>query len=97
MYGGLEAAELIRIAGPDNVRDDEQRPYMGMRGVKFNCPLDVRSPSYTDVCDSAQRNIGEMWSYDFWKEFIDTLARYRYNYISLWNLHPFPSMVKVLE
>jgi len=97
MYGGLEAAELIRIAGLDNVRDDEQRPYMIMRGVKFNCPLDVRSPSYTDVCDSAQRNIGEMWSFDFWKEFIDTLAKYRYNYISLWNEHPFPSMVKVPE
>jgi hypothetical protein len=31
----------------------------------------------------------------FWREFIDTLAEYRYNYVSLWSLHPFPSMVKV--
>ena len=25
------------------------------------------------------------------------LARDRYNFVSLWNLHPFPSMVKVPE
>ena len=68
---------------------------MELRGTKFNIPLDVRTPSYTDPCDAAQKNIPEMWSMDFWKEYIDNLARYRYNYISLWNLHPFPSMVRV--
>jgi hypothetical protein len=36
-----------------------------------------------------------MWDFEFWKDYIDTMARYRYNYISLWNLHPFPSLVKV--
>ena len=38
-----------------------------------------------------------MWSFDFWKEYIDNLAKYRFNYVSLWSLHPFPSMVKVPE
>jgi hypothetical protein len=68
---------------------------MEMRGTKFNIPLDVRNPSYTDMSDVAQVNIPEMWNFDFWKEYIDQLARYRYNFISLWNLHPFPSMVEV--
>lgn len=95
MYGGLEAAELIRIGGLDNICDDRQTPYMALRGTKFNCPLDVRTPSYTDVCDSAQQNIAQMWSLDFWTDYIDSLARHRYNYVSLWSLHPFPSMVKV--
>ena len=95
MYGGLELAEIIRVEGLDGIKDVDQNPYMAMRGTKFNCPLDVRTPSYTDVCDAAQQNIAEMWSFDFWKEYIDTLARYRYNYISLWSLHPFPSLVKV--
>ena len=95
MYGGLELAEMIRIGGLEGVEKTSQSPYMAMRGTKFNCPLDVRSPSYTDVCDAAQQNIGEMWSFEFWKEYIDTLAEYRYNYVSLWSLHPFPSMVKV--
>jgi hypothetical protein len=95
MYGGLELAEQISIGGLKSVRDVTQNPYMERRGTKFNIPLDVRTPSYTDVSDVAQKNIAEMWNYDFWTEYIDNLARYRFNYISLWNLHPFPSMVKV--
>ena len=95
MYGGLELAEQIRLFGLDGVKETTQNPYLNRRGTKFNIPLDVRTPSYTDVCDAAQHNIAEMWNFDFWKEYIDNLARYRYNFISLWNLHPFPSMVKV--
>ena len=95
MYGGLEAAEVIRVNGLSGIKDVDQNPYMSMRGTKFNIPLDVRTPSYTDVCDAAQNNMAEMWSFDFWKDYIDNLARYRYNFISLWSLHPFPSLVKV--
>ena len=97
MYGGLELAEVVRVAGLAAVENMDQNPYMAMRGTKFNIPLDVRSPSYTDVCDAAQKNIGEMWSFAFWKDYIDTLARYRFNYVSCWNLHPFPSLVRVPE
>lgn len=95
MYGGLELAEQIQISGLEGVSEQTQNPYMEMRGTKFNIPLDVRNPSYTDMSDVAQKNIPEMWNFEFWKEYIDNLARYRYNFISLWNLHPFPSMVKV--
>lgn len=95
MYGGLELAEQIEIFGLDGVEEIQQNPYMERRGTKFNIPLDLRTPSYTDVSDVAQKNILEMWNLEFWKEYIDNLARYRYNYISLWSLHPFPSMVKV--
>jgi len=95
MYGGLELAEVIRVSGLEGVKDVDHNPYMAMRGTKFNIPLDVRTPSYTDLCDAGQNNIAEMWSFDFWKDYIDNLARYRYNFISLWSLHPFPSLVKV--
>jgi len=95
MYGGLELAEQVRLSGLEGVVEMKRNPYMEMRGTKFNIPLGVRTPSYTDVCDAAQHNIPEMWSFDFWKEYIDNLARYRYNFISLWSLHPFPSLVKV--
>lgn len=97
LYGGLELAERISIQGLEKVEPTLQNPYMEMRGTKFNIPLDVRTPSYTDASDVAQHNIPNMWDFDFWKEYIDNLARYRYNYISLWNLHPFPSLVKVPE
>ena len=95
MYGGLELAEMIRIGGLEGVQETSQSPYMAMRGTKFNIPFDVRTPSYSDASDIAQNNIAEMWNFDFWKEYIDNLAMYRYNYISLWNLHPFPSLVRV--
>ncbi len=95
MYGGFELAELIETQGMDAIKEHVQNPYMAMRGVKFNIPLDVRTPSYSDVSDAAQHNITEMWNFEFWKEYIDSLAKYRYNYISLWSLHPFPSLVKV--
>jgi hypothetical protein len=95
MYGGFELAEQIDLMGMEGVENTTQNPHMERRGIKFNIPLDVRTPSYTDPCDSAQKNIPEMWSFEFWKACIDNLARYRYNYISLWSLHPFPSMVKV--
>lgn len=95
MYGGLEVAERLRTAKPRLIDDSIHNPYMAMRGIKFNAPLDARTPSYSDASDAAQANIPEMWSFDFWKETIDTLAKSRYNYISLWSLHPFPSLVKV--
>ena len=97
LYGGLEVAEIIRTHGIEHVATETHNPHMQMRGTKFNIPLDARTPSYTDVCDSAQMNIPEMWSLDFWKEYLDTLARYRYNFVSLWSLHPFPSLVRVPE
>ncbi len=95
MYGGLEVAEELLIGGLNAVTADEQKPVMGMRGIKFNIPLDVRTPSYSDLGDAGQYNIPHMWDFEFWREFVDEAASHRYNYISLWNLHPFPSLVKV--
>ena len=97
MYGGLELAEQIRLYGFKGIREMKRNPYMEMRGTKFNIPLGMHAPTYTERCASAQNNIPEMWNMDFWKEYIDNLARYRYNYISLWSLHPFATLVKVPE
>lgn len=97
LYGGLEIAEVVRLGGIDGLKDSEHAPHIARRGIKFNIPLDVRTPSYSDNADAAQANIPEMWSFNFWREFLDEMARHRYNTLSLWNLHPFPSMVKVPE
>ncbi len=97
MYGGLELAEQIKTKGIKSVVPTLQNPYMAVRGTKFNIPLDVRTPSYTDVSDAGQKNIAHMWDYKFWTEYIDAVARSRYNLVSLWNMNPFPSMVKVPE
>ncbi len=95
MYGLLEAAERIRLHGPGVLGGGfAGEPYLARRGTKFNIPLDARTPSYDDTGDAAQRNIAEMWNFEFWREFFDQMARDRYNMISFWNPHPFPSMVR---
>ena len=96
MYGALDLAEVVRCHGLDGVKEVVQNPYMALRGIKYNCPLDERTPTYHAHGGEAQwNNVAVMWEMDFWKEYLDQLARFRYNYLSLWNLHPFPSMVRV--
>ena len=97
MYGGLDVAEAIRMGALDSLKDSDHRPHIARRGIKFNIPLDVRTPSYSDNSTSAQANIPEMWSMDLWHELLDRMARDRFNVLTLWNLHPFPSIVKVPE
>jgi hypothetical protein len=97
MYGGLDVAEAIRLGGLETLAEADHSPHIAERGLKFNVPLDVRTPSYSDNSHAAQNNIPEMWSFDFWRAFLDDMARHRYNVLSLWSLHPFPSLVKVPE
>ncbi len=97
MYGGMDIAEAIRLGAVDSTDDRTHAPFMAKRGIKFNIPLDLRTPSYSDCSNAFQANIPEMWSMDFWREFLDAMAEHRFNVLTLWNLHPFPSIVKVLE
>ena len=97
MYGGLDVAEAIRLGMLEKLSAGEHKPFIAQRGIKFNIPLDLRTPSYADDGDSAQANIPEMWSRDFWQELFDEMARDRFNVVSLWNDNPFPSLVKVPE
>jgi hypothetical protein len=97
MYGALDIAEAIWIGNLNEITNSDNSPFVENRGFKFNMALDMRTPTYSDRNDANQQNIPEMWSMDFWKEMLDEMARDRYNVISLWSLHPFPSMVKVPE
>lgn len=96
MYACLELAEQIRLIKKNPSQFPiKGEPYIKKRGLKFNIPLDIRTPSYQDAGDAAQKNILEMWNFDFWKQYLDMMARNRYNVLTLWNPNPFPSMVKM--
>jgi len=96
MYGGLELAEAITLGGGlDAIEEKARKPYLFRRGLKFNIPFDARAPSYDDTGTCAQKNVPVMWEWDFWKEFLDTMARNRYNVLSLWTTHPYPALVKL--
>ena len=93
MYGGLEVADRLRMRLP--IENHRQEPFVGKRGIKFNIPFDARTPSYDDSGDAAQNNIETVWDLEFWKAFLDDMARYRYNVLSLWSAHPYPSIIKL--
>ena len=48
MYGGLDLAEAIRLGTLDACAIPTTRRYIAQRGIKFNIPLDARTPSYSD-------------------------------------------------
>ena len=95
MYGGLEVAEQIGLYHVDGVTSCEGKPFVRQRGFYLNVPLDMRVPSYTSIGDNAQKNAADVWDIGFWHEFIDDIARDRYNTVQLFSLNPFPDMVKV--
>lgn len=95
MYAGLSVAEAIAHSGIAGIQEADCQPYIAKRGLKINIPLDARTPAYADCGDAAQQNMAVMWELDFWKAHLDQMARCRYNTVTLWNAHPFPSLVKV--
>ncbi len=97
MYGGIHLGELVKAFGLDSIKDENHAPHIAKRGIKFNIPLGERQPSHDDRGTSAQSNIVHMWDFSFWTEYLDQLAMQRYNVLSLWNQHSFPSMVKLTD
>ncbi|MBN2089894.1 carbohydrate-binding family 6 protein [candidate division KSB1 bacterium] len=98
MYGGLDLAEVIQHEGTIlSIKRRDRNPFIKKRGIKFNIPLDARTPSYSDNNIFSQQNIENMWDMNFWQEFFDEMALNRLNLLTLWSLSPFPSLVHVPE
>ncbi len=97
MYGALDIAEAIECNSIDQLKESDNIPYLKKRGIKFNIPLDLRTPSYSDPGDAHQQNIPDVWDINFWQTYFDEMAVHRYNVMTWWSLQPFPSMVKVPE
>ena len=97
MYGGLQIAENIQFKGMTEAFNEDDAPHLKNRGIKFNVPLDKEVPTYFyDSRGTANRlAIRHVWDITFWKTWFDEMARHRYNVLSLWNPHPFTSMVNM--
>ncbi len=89
MYGCLELADLIRTGRWTEADLSIRRsPTLHVRGIKFNLPYEPYSNG-----DPFRQNEQTALDLEFWRAFIDELARSRYNCLSLWSLHPFPLMI----
>lgn len=98
MYAGIDLAEMIMLGKDLNkLGPVEKSPYVRHRGLRYNIPLDGRTPSYDDTGDAAQKNIATVWEWEYWKQYLDHMALNRYNLLTLWSQHPYPSMVRVPE
>jgi hypothetical protein len=98
MYAGIELSERISLKEDlYTLKPFTGKPHILHRGLRYNIPLDARTPSYDDTGDAAQKNIETVWDMEFWKFYLDQMARNRYNLLTLWSLHPYPSLVKVPE
>ena len=95
MYGGLQIAENISFNSLDETMSDNQEPYIKRRGIKFNILLDQRTPGFNRNGDQEKTSVQDVWDITFWKDYLDNLARNRYNTLSYWTKHPFTSMVKL--
>lgn len=100
MYGGFQIAENIKFKQFTGNYNNEESPTILKRGIKLNLPLDKDSHTYEtakNVSDSARQAIPHVWDMAFWTSWFDEMARYRYNVVSVWNNHPFTSMIKMAE
>ena len=97
MYGGLDIAESINLYGLDATVEGNHSPTIKKRGIKYHFDPDARTPSYSGAGTSAQESIEYNWDMQYWKDYLDIMARQRLNTIFFWSLNPFPSMVNVPE
>lgn len=97
MYGGLQVAENIQFNSFAGTYSSEEAPYVKNRGIKFNLPMDGRSPTYPGGNNgSSEKNaIQDVWDLTFWTTWFDQMARNRYNTLSIWTDHPFTSMINM--
>lgn len=90
MYGILDLAETLRLYGLDAVSDKREEPYTKLRGIKFNLPYEPFAEG-----DLFDKNKSTLMTVDFWRDYIDFLAKNRYNCLSLWSENPFEMMFRL--
>ncbi|MEX2428823.1 MAG: hypothetical protein WD577_11305 [Bacteroidales bacterium] len=98
MYGGLQLAENFKINGFTGTYNEQESPAILKRGIKLNLPFDKESGTYgAGNVTSKIKAIPNVWDMTFWTSWFDTMARYRYNVLTIWSNHPFTSMIKMPE
>ncbi|NJL18769.1 MAG: hypothetical protein HC901_00105 [Bdellovibrionaceae bacterium] len=90
MYGMLELAEQIDMRGSlQEVQEGSQNPRFPFRAIKFNLPWS----SYRRF-EGLQANMEAARDLEMWRAFLDMMAENRFNTLTLWNLHPWPYLVR---
>ena len=90
IYGSLALTEEISNGIPlTKIRAGSERPHLPFRAIKFDLPWDTYRHSY-----ALDQHIATCRDTLFWKAFLDMMAENRFNTLTLWNLHPYPFMIR---
>jgi len=89
MYGLMELGEQIALNGLNSVPDKTVNPRFRFRAIKVNLSWSVYGPH-----PARNMHVEELKDLKFWESFFDMMAENRFNAITLWNLHPFPYMIR---
>ena len=90
LYGCLALSEDLRNGTTlPNIRGRHEKANLPFRAIKFNLPWDSYREGYAmelhwETCRDLR----------FWEAFLDMMAQNRFNALTLWNLHPFPFMIR---
>jgi len=92
MYGTLDLAEQIQMNNSlKNIKEKLSNPRFAFRAIKFNLPWSAYRPSENPAMNLHTQTCRDL---KFWQCFMDMMAENRFNVLSLWNLHPFPYMIR---
>ncbi len=90
IYGCLSVAEELRNGTSlQKIKTKTERSKLAFRGIKFDLPWDTYRHSYAlDLHGETCKDTA------YWRAFLDMMAENRFNTLTLWNLHPYPYLIK---
>ena len=90
IYGCLSLAEDIGNGiSLNNCKTKKEKPFLPFRAIKYDLPWDTYRHSYAlELHDQTCRDTS------YWKAFLDMMVTNRLNTLTLWNLHPYPLLIK---
>lgn len=90
IYGGFDVEEQLRFGSDlSAVLCRRQEPDLAFRALKFNLPWFAYRSN-----EAITQHYETCKSLDFWESFLDMMVQNRFNALTLWNLHPFPYMIR---
>jgi len=90
IYGSLSVAENLRNGvSIQRIKAQSESPKYPFRAIKFDLPWDTYRHSY-----ALDQHYNTCRDTAYWKAFLDMMAENRFNVLTLWNLHPYPYMIR---
>lgn len=90
LYGCLSLAEHLRNGiSLQKVKAQSESPELQFRAIKFDLPWDTYRHGYS--LNQHQETCSDL---KYWESFLDMMVENRFNTLTLWNLHPYPYMIR---